>query len=97
MASIWEDLQSVHRVLEVLEREAMVLSLVSGLTPGTTIQIGEEIPVEGAEDLAMVAANYELGETGGTIGVLGPMRMDYRRTISIVEEVRDNLADRLGS
>jgi len=97
MASIWEDLQSVHRVLEVLEREAMVLSLVSGLTPGTTIQIGEEIPVEGAEDLAIVAANYELGETGGTIGVLGPMRMDYRRTISIVEEVRDNLADRLGS
>lgn len=97
MASIWEDLQSVHRVLEVLEREAMVLSIVSGLAPGTSIQIGTEIPVDGADDLALVAASYEMGDTGGTIGVLGPMRMDYRRTISVVEEVRDNLADRLGS
>lgn len=97
MASIWEDLQSVHRVLEVLERESMVLSMVSSIQPGTTIQIGDEIPVEGAADLAMVSASYEVGDTGGTIGVLGPMRMDYRRTISIVEEVRDKLADRLGS
>ncbi len=98
MASIWEDLRSVHRVLEVLEREAMVLSMVTSHEPGTLIQIGEEIPVEGASDLAVVSASYDLGnKPGGSVGVLGPMRMDYKRTISVVEEVRDNLADRLGS
>jgi transcriptional regulator of heat shock response len=31
------------------------------------------------------------------VGVFGPMRMDYRHTIRIVEEVGDGLADSLGS
>jgi transcriptional regulator of heat shock response len=31
------------------------------------------------------------------MGVLGPMRMDYRRTIKVIEEVRDALGDQAGS
>ncbi|MBT8241420.1 MAG: heat-inducible transcriptional repressor HrcA, partial [Acidimicrobiia bacterium] len=37
------------------------------------------------------------GEHGtGRVGVLGPMRMDYRRTIKVVEEIGESLGDRLG-
>lgn len=97
-ASIWEDLASVHRVLELLEREATILSLLASSVSGTVIQLGADLPVQGTFDLAVVSSSYEAGENnGGTIGVLGPLRMDYRRTISVLEEVSDNLADYLGS
>ena len=33
----------------------------------------------------------------GRVGVIGPMRMDYRRTIKIVEEVSEGLGDSIGS
>ncbi len=98
MAGVWEDLGAVHRVLEVLEREAMLLSVLASAEPGTLIRIGEELPPGWGGDLAVVSSSYDVGgEPAGTIGVLGPMRMDYRRTVKIVEEVRDGLADRLGS
>ena len=97
-ASIWEDLASVHRVLELLEREATMLSLLASVEPGTVIQMGTDLGVLGAFDLAVVSSSYEAGENnGGTIGVLGPIRMDYRRTISVLEEVSDSLAGYLGS
>lgn len=97
-ASIWEDLVSVHRVLELLEREATILSLLAASVSGTMIQLGAELPVQDTFDLAVVSSSYEAGENnGGTIGVLGPLRMDYRRTISVLEEVSENLADYLGA
>ncbi len=49
-------------------------------------------------DLAVVSTTYQMGDRpGGTVGVIGPMRMDYRRAISAVEEVRENLEESLGS
>ena len=98
MAALWEDLSTVHRVLEMLEREALVMGIMASSPPGTVIQIGNELPMPDNVDLAMISTPYEVGGVpAGRIGVLGPMRMDYSRTISIVEEVSDNLADSLGS
>ncbi len=98
MTSVWEDFSVVNRVLEVLEREATLLALMISTHPGTSIRIGEEIPGPAGRDLAVVSSSYELASgSAGSIGVVGPMAMDYRRTIKIIEEVRDGLVDRLGS
>lgn len=98
LAKTWADLETVNRVLSVLEREAMLLSLLSEVSGGTIIQIGDELPVREASDLAMVSTGYDVGgHPGGSVAVLGPMRMDYKRAISILEEVSEGLADRLGS
>lgn len=98
LAKTWADLETVNRVLSVLEREAMLLSLLSEVSGGTIIQIGDELPVRDVADLAMVSTPYEVGgNPGGSVAVLGPMRMDYKRAISILEEVSEGLAERLGS
>ena len=98
MASLWEDLAKVHRVLELLEREALVLSILTNVPEGTGIQIGGELPVNDDVDLAVVSTTYQVGgKSGGSVGVMGPMRMDYRRAISAVEEVRENLEESFGS
>ncbi len=95
LTSVWEDLSAVQRILEVLEREAEVMKILAGAS-GTSIQIGAELPLHEL-DLAVVSKTYEVGSTGGSVGVIGPMRMNYKRAISAVEEVSRELEDRISS
>lgn len=95
MAAVWEDLTEVQRVLEVVEREAMILNVLAR-APGTSIRIGSELPVSDV-DMAVVSKTYDTGSASGTVGVIGPMRMNYRRVISAVEEVSRELEDRIQS
>lgn len=93
MATVWDNLSTVQRVLEVLEREAILLSMMGGPL-GTSIRIGDELPTENV-DLAVVSTGYEVASGEGRVGVIGPMRMDYRKVISAVEGVSRELADRM--
>ncbi|MFZ0012668.1 MAG: heat-inducible transcriptional repressor HrcA [Acidimicrobiia bacterium] len=90
MAQVWQDLSTVQRILEIMEREAEVLSLMAA-APGTSIQLGNDL------DMAVVSKSYESGGEGGSIGVIGPMRMNYRRVISAVEEVTRELEEQIGT
>lgn len=95
MATLWEDISSVQRILEILEREAEMMKLLASAS-GTSVHLGSEIENDDL-DLAVVSKTYDtLGETG-TVGVMGPMRMNYRRAISAVEEVSRELEERIGS
>jgi heat-inducible transcriptional repressor len=95
MAAVWEDLSEVQQVLEVVEREAMILNILAR-APGTSILIGSELPMADV-DMAVVSKTYESGVTAGRVGVIGPMRMNYRRVISAVEEVTRELEERIQS
>ncbi|MDD3339745.1 MAG: heat-inducible transcriptional repressor HrcA [Lachnospiraceae bacterium] len=56
-----------------------------GENTGIQVYIGNESPVQTMRDCSVVTATYELGEgVQGTIGIIGPKRMDY-------EKVMDNL------
>jgi heat-inducible transcriptional repressor len=95
LTSAWEDLSAVQRILEVLAREAEVMKILA-VASGTSIQIGAELPLHDV-DLAVVSKTYEAGASGGSVGVIGPMRMNYKRAISAVEEVSRELEDRISS
>ncbi len=94
MVDLWEDLAKLHRVLALLERDAELPELLGEDSDRTTVRIGTETGTD-EDDLAVVAASYEGGGSGGRMGVLGPLRMDYRRTIRVVEEISDALGDSL--
>lgn len=96
MAGLWEDLAKLHRVLGIVERKTMVAQMLAETPDGTTVRIGAELPA-GEDDLAVVSARYEAAGAKGSVGVFGPMRMDYGRAIRAVEEVSDALGDSLGS
>lgn len=93
MATVWDNLSTVQRVLEVLEREAILLTMLGG-AEGTSIRIGDELPTDDV-DLAVVSTGYEVAAGEGRVGVIGPMRMDYRKVISAVEGVSRELGDRM--
>lgn len=94
MVELWEDLSKLHRVLALLEREAALPDLLGAPADSTTVRIGTETGT-GEDDLAVVSATYGGGGAIGRMGVLGPLRMDYRRTIRVVEEISDALGDSL--
>jgi len=71
-----------------------VLQLLDDSGEGTTVRLGQEIHAA-EQDLAVVSAPYLVGGGRSRIGVLGPLRMDYRRAIRVVEEVSDALGDSL--
>lgn len=97
LASLWEDLAQVHTILELLDQQGHVRQLLGDADDGTSVRLGAETEVADA-DFAVVSTNFSAGGTGtGRVGVLGPMRMDYRRAIRVVEEVGESLEDRLGS
>lgn len=96
LVELWQDLAHVHAILAILEQEATVRRIIDAESPGTSVRLGVEIDVADV-DLAIVSSSYDAGEHGsGRLAVLGPMRMDYRRTMRIVEEVGDSLGDSLG-
>lgn len=94
LAGLWADLAIVHRMLDLLERDSDVQAILGDPSDGTTVRIGEELG--DALDLAVVSTPF--GPRGtGRVGVLGPMRMDYRRSIRVVEEIGENLEEHLGT
>ncbi len=59
---------------------------------GIQVYIGEESPVENMKDCSVVTATYELGEgIHGTIGIIGPKRMDYDKVLSTMKKLSNEL------
>lgn len=94
MAELWEDLSSMQRILEILERETEVIRLVAKAS-GTSIQLGSEME-DGDLDIAVVSKTYDASGESGSLGVIGPMRMNYQHAISAVEEITRELEERIG-
>ena len=59
---------------------------------GIQVYIGSESPVQSMQDCSVVTATYELEEgVQGTIGIVGPKRMDYRKVVENLETVMSQL------
>jgi heat-inducible transcriptional repressor len=86
---------SAANLLELLERQVELVALVHGLLgEGLTVSIGSENQIDALRDCSVVVAPYKVeGEVAGTVGVLGPTRMDYRRALAAVDTVSQQLGD----
>ena len=67
-------------------------SLSDDNTTGIRVYIGKEMPTEELQDCSVVTATYELGRgMKGTVGVIGPKRMDYDRVIDVMKGIMTQL------
>jgi len=85
----FRDVNKVKSLLSLFEEEALLGTLLGGASPkGIEVRIGEENKLEEFKDCSLVVTTYKLvGDTIGTIGVLGPTRMEYARVIALVEHL----------
>jgi heat-inducible transcriptional repressor len=89
--------ESAARLLEMLEHQVVVVSLVRELLDqGLTVTIGAENRRDELRECAIVLAPYEVdGRAAGIVGVLGPTRMDYRHALAAVSAVSHQLGRHL--
>ncbi len=99
MASDFEAIDTVREVLSILEQQLVVVTLVQDvLGRGRQVAIGTETGMDPLAECALVVAPYHVdGEKLGSIGVLGPTRMDYSQALAAVAIVSRNLGERLAS
>ena len=90
-----EELGVYRRLLEVLEKRAALLEIVDdALDPRRPfVRVGGELENPALQDVALVAACYGLSNRAlGTVGLLGPVRMDYDKAIRSVRAAAHELS-----
>ncbi len=90
----FDRIEQVKQVYETFEEQVLLLEMVRGALasgdPG--VRIGTELPLVELAACSVVAASYGAsGEAVGSLGVLGPTRMDYPRTLAAVQAVASSL------
>lgn len=88
--------EHLSRMLQLLEERATLARLLSDATAddAPTVRIGGENQVEDLRAASLVAQRYQL-VTAGSLGVLGPTRMDYASVLATVRAVADQLQETL--
>jgi len=82
----------LHTFEEKASLNELALTSLSGEGNGIRVYIGDESPVEGLKDCSVVTATYELEEgVKGTIGIVGPKRMDYDKVVGTVKNMMNQL------
>lgn len=91
------DKQSAQEIISAFEEKQQLANLVtetlaSEENHGIQVYIGEESPVQNMKDCSVVTATYELGEgMKGTIGIIGPKRMDYEHVMKTLKTLQGEL------
>lgn len=84
LINIFEEKQSLN--------ELVTETLADENSTGIQVYIGNETPVQSMKDCSVVTATYDLGEgMRGTVGIIGPKRMDYDKVISTLKTLMNEL------
>jgi heat-inducible transcriptional repressor len=97
MAAAFDAVDTVRSVLTILEQQLVVVTLLRDiLDTGLSVAIGTEHGVEPLASCAIVVMPISVdGEEAGTIGLLGPTRMNYPLALAAARVVGDRLGERL--
>jgi heat-inducible transcriptional repressor len=97
IAQAFDAIETVREVLGILEQQLVVVTLLRDvLDRGQQVAIGTETGMAPLAECALIVAPYQVdGETAGSIGVLGPARMDYPQAMAAVAVVSKRLSRRL--
>ena len=85
------DKQSAQEIISAFEEKQQLADLVtetlaSDENKGIQVYIGSETPVQTMKDCSVVTATYELGQgMQGTVGIIGPKRMDYENVMKTLK------------
>lgn len=98
VVAAFDAVEVVRSVLHTLEQQFIVVSLVRDIVDrGMSVAIGVEHGVEPLSACSVVVAPVVVdGEHLGSVGVLGPTRMNYPQALATVDVVSERLGRRLG-
>ena len=91
----FQTLSRLQAVLNLLEQEKPLARMVEKCRKSEALKIalGDENETEGMEDNAMILIPARLRQQKAVLGLIGPLRMDYEKSISVLESVADALGE----
>ena len=96
------DQTKASEIINTFEEKKLLTTLVQDNLSkddanGIQIYIGDENQVEAMKDCSVVTATYELGEgMKGTIGIIGPKRMDYEKVVGTMHTMMSQMEELYG-
>lgn len=88
----FKDVEKIYDFYCFLEQEEAIIDLLKDIQDGLQVRIGQENEVEAVKDLSLIASTYRLStDQLGTIALIGPTRMDYRKVIALLKSLSREL------
>lgn len=90
----FNDINKARSFLNTLEERDLLFNVLSESAENINVSIGSENKYEQLQNCSLITATYKLnGKTIGSIGVIGPTRMEYSKVISVVDCMTNNLSE----
>ena len=90
--------EKASKLIGTLEQKEVLQEFVSDVNAdqqgdgGIQVYIGDETPIQSMKDCSVVTANYDLGGgLRGTVGIIGPKRMDYEKVLGTLKNLMNQL------
>ena len=84
----FSDIEKAKGVFNTFEEQEMLITLLGSNADNVQVVIGSESTMEGMQGCSVIKANYTFGKKNlGSIGVIGPTRMDYAQVFSILNGI----------
>jgi heat-inducible transcriptional repressor len=96
----FKDVDKIRRMLNLFEQQPLLFQILeeSSNDDDITIRIGGENECSDIQECTLITGTYKIHDkTIGTLGVLGPTRMDYSRVVSVMRRLVDHLNQSLSS
>lgn len=91
---------TASNIISTFEEKRLLTSLIdkddeSGEKKEIQVYIGNETPIQTMKDCSVVTATYEIEDgVRGTIGIIGPKRMDYEKVVETLKTVKTQLDEK---
>jgi len=97
----FENPENFQSIVELIEDKDVIIHIMekSSISKNEEvyISIGSENLEKKLKEYSFVSKEYKFGETGGTLGIIGPKRMEYSRIVAIVDYLAKVLTEHLKS
>ncbi|MFF2481618.1 heat-inducible transcriptional repressor HrcA [Paenibacillus sp. NPDC058071] len=88
----FKDVDKVKTILDLLDETPAIMKMFSALPSGIQVRIGTENDHEAIANCSLITATYAIdGQSVGTIGILGPTRMEYGKVISLIDLISKDM------
>jgi heat-inducible transcriptional repressor len=95
----FEDPEKFQSIIELIENKDIIIHIMEkqklDSVDSLVISIGSENEVEKFNEYSFITKEYKFGETSGTLGIIGPKRMEYSRIIAIIDYLSKILSNTL--
>jgi len=89
----FENREKIGKILELLDRKDILIKILDGHeSEGVSIVIGDENQEDLMKNCSLITTSYNFDNARGTLGIIGPTRMQYSKIIALVEFMAETLS-----